>query len=149
MDDGLIYIIDETLGPAQTITSTSGFATFAPHSADDIGEDTDTGDAILNGLPPLGERILGVGYNEVEERLYYAIWNRDILTATGVPAENQIFSVPVLPDGTIPTGVTPQLEVTQVDNTYGGTANQQMPVADIVFSQDGKTMLRRVCCYDR
>ena len=79
LDDGLIYIVDTTLGAGQTVTSTGGYDTFAPYAAHALNEDT-TNDGILDGLPPLGERIWGVGYNEVEERLYYAIWNRDMAT---------------------------------------------------------------------
>jgi len=139
MDDGQIYIIDTTAGPGQTMANTGGFTTFAPHASHALNDDTNS-DPIMDGMPPLGERIWGVGYNQAESRLYYTVWAQDLIGTD----PNTIRSVAINPDGTINTA-TDQLEVTMIDHnllrTTGETITAQMPPSDIEFSQDGKTML--------
>jgi len=128
LDDGLIYSVNLAGGFNQT----GPFQTFAPHAAN----------ALDSTLPPLGQRVLGVGYNSFEMRLYYAIWSEDQAPSSSA-IKNTIRSIEVDALGNF-VASTDVLEFVLPDNTNsdnnGGTGFNS-PVSDIEFSHDGSIML--------
>ena len=131
-DDGQIYVVDAT-APAGSQTASTAYTTFAPHAADAINE----GD-----FAPLGENILGVGYNKAESRLYYAIWAQDITENTS--ADNTIRSIGINADGSFDL-TSDRLEFTTPNENLWGNGNESndssMPTLDIEFNEDGTVML--------
>ncbi len=135
MDDGQIYAIPLSNGTNQT----GPFVTFSPFPADMINESTVATAPDWN-MAQLGERILGVGFNPVESRLYYSVWVTDLI---GNPSQqNVIRSVQISPTGMFLTA-TDVLEVTLPFLPYQNQNGlpYSMPVTDIVFSNDGTRML--------
>ncbi|QIP15074.1 DUF11 domain-containing protein [Spirosoma aureum] len=124
LEDGKIYRI-----------STSGtiLSNFDPMSADDG----------LAGYAPLGERIWGIGYNHIDNRVYYAVWNQEI----GSTTQNTIRSVALNASGDFVAG-SDKLEITvpfvngyTARNGGNGTAWVADPITDIEFSSDGKMLM--------
>lgn len=103
--DGIIYRRDATTG--------ANLGSFDPLTPYVIGTTT---------LPPLGERVIAVAYNKVENRLYYSIW--------GSP--NSVRSVGLTALGAFDP-LTDRLEF----NLSGSSA----PVADIEFNNSCNRML--------
>ena len=139
-DDGLIYVVDSTATAGSQTASTS-YTTFAPHSADALNDaDTNTSGAV--GFAPLGENILGVGYNKAESRLYYAIWAQDL--TPNASADNTIRSIGVNPDGSFDLA-SDRLELTIPNENFWGNGTEvndsSMPTLDIEFNEDGTVML--------
>ena len=124
LSDGIIYRIDPNTGVT--------LSTFDPGVADNGAP----------GMAPLGERILGMGYNHIDQKLYYAIWASDY-NKTGI--RNTIRSIAIDPLTCNFLPATDQLEVTLPwTQEYGDPLNPEqysMPVGDIEFSTDGGTML--------
>jgi uncharacterized repeat protein (TIGR01451 family) len=135
LDDGQIYSIPLSGGTNQT----GPYVTYTPFTADMLNESTPPTAPDWN-MAPLGERILGVGFNPVESRLYYSVWVTDhIGNATN---QNIIRSVQISPSGAFVSG-TDVLEATLPYLTYINLNGLpfSMPVTDIVFSADGSRML--------
>lgn len=104
---------------------------------------------VLPGFAPLGQRLWGIGYNQVDGKLYFARWVEDKGRICPT-ANNQIFSIGIDPvtgnflatncsGGNCNGGEV--LEITMPDHldthqpaTYN---NYSMPVSDIEFSQAG------------
>ncbi|NNK90540.1 MAG: hypothetical protein HKO89_08045, partial [Saprospiraceae bacterium] len=124
LSDGIIYRID----PDSGLT----LSTFDPGVADNGAID----------MAPLGERILGMGYNHIDNKLYYAVWASDF-DRNGI--RNTIRSISIDPVSCDFLPATDQLEVTLPwTSEYGDPLNPldySMPVGDIEFSTDGNTML--------
>ncbi len=124
LDDGMIYRMDPDNGAI--------LSSFDPLGADDG----------VAGYAPLGERVVAVTYNYSDGRLYYSVWHSDF-NMSGV--KNTIRSVAIDPATCDFLPATDQLELEQPWLTeYGdptATSNYNMPVGDIVFSDDGSIML--------
>lgn len=128
-DDGMIYTIPINAGP--NIPATFAYNTFAPHASQGLNDD----------VAPLGNRIWSVGYNEVESRLYYSIWARDVDVTTGL--DNTIRSVAIDANGNFVPG-SDVLEITQPNEDLwfdGPIVNTSTPVSDIEFNLAGNKML--------
>ncbi len=116
MSDGVIYRLNPDNG--NTLSS------FNPLGADD-------------GNPnwaPLGERLLAVGYNSIENKLYYSVWANDAIANGNF---NTIRSVALDVNGNFQTG-TDQLEITLpviLGEAYS------MPISDIAFNASGTSVL--------
>lgn len=85
-NDGRIYVVKPDVG-GETGTVQGTYDPFAPwtsHSGDPVA--------------PLGERMLGLGWNDSEGRLYVARWLSD-WTSPAETEPNRIYSFPVDPDG--------------------------------------------------
>lgn len=124
LSDGMIYRLDPSTGAT--------LSTFDPGVADNGAA----------GIAPLGERILGLGFNPQDGRLYYSVWNSDF-DKNGTP--NVIRSVAIDPGTCDFLPASDRLEITiPWTQTYGDPLNPDqysMPVSDIEFSADGLTML--------
>jgi hypothetical protein len=121
-DDGKIYRHTGTVGGTLSI-----FDPLVP-------------DLTSNGFAPLGERILGVAYNYVQNRLYYSLWVNDAIN-NGL--RNEIRSVAIDVAGTCDfLPATDRLEILlPFLSEYGGGGTYSMPVGDIEISNDGQIML--------
>jgi len=129
-DDGMIYIVPISAGPA--IPNTFNYQTFAPHPSQ-----------MLNDVvAPLGQRIWSVGYNTPESRLYYSIWGQDTDQSSGLT--NDVRSIAIDATGNF-LPATDQFELTApLDNFFannGTSYNTNMPVSDIEFNSNGTKML--------
>ncbi|NNE26436.1 MAG: hypothetical protein HKN09_06300, partial [Saprospiraceae bacterium] len=124
LSDGMIYRMDPNNGVI--------LSTFDPLSPDN-GAD---------GIAPLGERVLALGWNHVEQRLYYSVWASDF-NKTGI--RNSIRSIAIDPISCDFDVITDRLEYNLPwTSEYGDPLNPEdysMPVGDIEFSTDGATML--------
>ena len=129
MDDGLIYRLDPISGATMS--------TF-DHGPADNG-DTE--------LAPLGDRILGMTYNQCDNRIYYAVWGNDFIQ-NGM--QNEIWSVALDANGEF-IASTAQLEITTPFlSVYPGLANTDynQPVADIEFDRTCTKILLSEVGYD-
>lgn len=126
LDDGLIYSIDINAG----LNQTTGFTTYAPHAADPLD----------GSLPDRGETIAGIGYNQLENRLYYAVWGQD----SDKFLDNTIRSVAITAGGGFDAS-SDRLEITQVNQDLWVNGfevdDSSMPVFDIDFNRAGTRML--------
>ena len=110
-DDGIIYRIDANAGGVVD--------SYDPGVADASGAD----------LPPLGERVVGVGYNRVENRLYYGVWTSD-----GTNGLNTVRSIGLTATGGFDTSAgSDRLEITL-------DARRAAPM-DFEFDKAGTRML--------
>ncbi len=124
MDDGQIYRLN---------TDGTLLSSFDPLMADD---------GISGQLPVLGDRILGVAFNQINKRVYYSIWSNHYDKTnvnTNVDATfNTIRSVALDANGAfIPA--SDQLEITMPYGTSG--FNLTTPVGDIAFNRSGDRVL--------
>jgi SdrD B-like domain len=96
--------------------------------------------------PVLGDAVLGLGYNTVENKLYYSVWANNTkwngTSYTRASANNNtIRSIKLNTAGQFVTA-TDQLEMTlPFITTPTSVNNYSEPVADIEFSADGKKVL--------
>ncbi len=124
LGDGMIYRIDPNTGTT--------LSTFDPGVADNGAA----------GMAPMGERILGLGCNAIDGKLYYSVWASDF-NKTNI--RNSIRSISIDPGTCDFLPGTDQLEITLPwTQEYGDPLNLEtysMPVGDIEFSADGMTML--------
>lgn len=119
LEDGKIYVLDANTG-AQTGTAFD-------HAFPDNG---------AAGFAPLGERIFGVGYNHVENRVYYGVWNLDMTTGPIAGVYNEIWSIGLNQNGTFSGPATYEFAL-----PYLATAAYSNPPADISFDATGTKML--------
>lgn len=134
MDSGGIYVVPMAAGPGQT----GPFASFAPFAMDDLLESVPPELANYFNWAPNGQRVFSVGYNRVESRLYYSVWNTDSGSRTGIP--NTVRSVAILASGGI-DAASDRLEITIPSHTAGGGSPYSSPVSDIAFDRSGHRML--------
>ncbi len=124
LEDGKIYRLDPVSG--------NTLSTFDPLAQDNGAA----------GYPVLGERIIGVTYNYAESRLYYSMWNSDYDKNGN---KNTIRSVQIDAGSCDFVASSDKLEFELPwTNEYGSpneSDNFSMPVGDIEFSADDKTML--------
>jgi len=124
IDDGKIYRLN---------TDGVVLSSFDPLTLDD---------GIIGQLPALGDRILGVAFNQINKRVYYSVWSnhydRTSVSANVNAAFNTIRSVALNDNGDfIPA--SDQLEITI---PYGNSGfNLTTPVGDIVFNRAGNRVL--------
>lgn len=124
IDDGRIYRLN---------TDGVILSSFDPLSADD---------GIIDQLPTLGDRILGVAFNPINKRVYYSVWSnhydRTNVSINVNATSNTIRSVALDASGAfIPA--SDQLEITMPYGTSG--FNLTTPVGDIAFNQAGNSVL--------
>ena len=124
IDDSRIYRLN---------TDGTLLSSFDPLTADD---------GISGQLPTLGDRILGVAFNQINKRVYYSIWSNHYdrtNVSTNVNATfNTIRSVALDANGAfIPA--SDQLEIAM---PYGNSGfNLTTPVGDIAFNRSGDRVL--------
>ena len=129
-DDGMIY----------PISAGGVVGTPYDHGVDGIpGTANDIPDDPTLDLTQLGRRVWGLQVNEVEDRLYYAVWWEASQDIAGV--DNEIWSVALSPTTREPIVGTAVLEFTigAKPLSWGGTAVN--PVADITFDDTGTRMV--------
>jgi len=121
LDDGMIYRYD---------LAGNLLSTFDPLGADD--------GAI--GLAPLGEIILGLGYNPVESRLYYSVWANDLINNGN---RNSIRSISINPATCDFDPATDVEEVSMpfLSETEATTRRYSHPVLDIEIDPTGSIMI--------
>ena len=126
-DDGLIYHLDASGAPGATPTYDHGVDGIAG-TANDIPDDSTV------TLTQLGRRVWGLQVNEVEDRLYYAVWWENGTDTAGV--DNEIWSVQLNSVTRDPIPNTAQLEF-----TIPAINGRVHPVADITFDDTGTRMV--------
>jgi hypothetical protein len=90
------------------------------------------------GYPVFAERILGVAYNAMENRIYYSTWGQDgTLLGNASTIANTIRSVSLTATGAF-DATTDRLEITM---PKFATFNWSNPVADIEFNASGNKVL--------
>ena len=95
------------------------------------------------GFAPRGERLWGLGYQCMEDRLYYSVWTEDSRNNVANILQNTIRSVQIDGAGEF-VGVSDQLEFSMPALANGaGTSlyHYSHPVSDIAFSGDGRMLL--------
>jgi len=130
-DDGLIY----QLNPAGGIVGTydHGVAGLTAAALPTVPDDPSL------ALTPMGRRVWGLQVNEVEDRLYYAVWNEVGADVAGVA--NQIWSVDLDNVTRSPIPATIQLEVSIAPFASMWSGPMVQPVADIAFDDAGTRMV--------
>jgi len=118
LEDGKIYPMDANAGTPYTPFD---------HLAPDSG---------TPGFAPLGQRILGVGYNHVEHRIYYGVWNMDTNTGPIAGVFNEIWSIALDQNGDFVGAATYEFALPYLPSW--GYSN---PVSDISFDATGTKML--------
>lgn len=86
------------------------------------------------GFAPLGERIWGIGYNPVDNRIYYSVWMEDLSNGTATTS-NIIRSIGLTATGAFNAASDDRAEIKMPD--FPSTIRSS-PVADIEFSSAGK-----------
>ena len=121
LDDGMIYRYD---------TAGNLLSTFDPLLPDDG----------TLGLAALGERVVALGFNPVESRLYYSVWSNDFINNGN---RNTIRSISIDPATCDFVNASDQLEVTMpfISETESGSKDYSHPVLDIEFNEAGNIML--------
>ncbi len=126
MDDGKIYRLN-----------TDGVVL---NSYDPLAVDN----GISSQLPNLGDRILGIAFNPIEKRLYYAVWsNHTTFNSTYENINNNyntIRSVALDLNGDF-IASTDQLEITVPYNPVPPTMSLTTPTADMAFNRAGDRLL--------
>lgn len=131
-EDGVIYAINALTGVVVGFYDPSGLAggplaTANPAMAADVPSP---------GFAPLGERLWGVGYNPVENRIYYSVWMEDF--SSGTPTtRNIIRSIGLTATGDFNPSSNDFPEIAMSD--YGN--NRSGPVSDIEFASSGKMLV--------
>ncbi len=121
LDDGMIYRFD---------TNGNLLSSFDPLGPDDG----------IDGLAPLGERLVALSFNPAEGRLYYSVWANDAID-NGM--RNTIRSVaidPVSCDFVAATDIQ-EFVMPFISETESSSSNFSMPVLDIEFSLSGNMLL--------
>ena len=121
LDDGMIYRFD----PNGNLLSS-----FDPLGADDG----------IDGLAPLGERLVAVSFNPAEGRLYYSVWANDAID-NGM--RNTIRSVAIDPVSCdfLPATDIQEFVMPFISETENSNNDFSMPVIDIEFSLSGNMLL--------
>ncbi len=90
---------------------------------------------------PLGKRLWGIGYNEVEKRVYFGRWNEDNGSRRAVNIHNEIWSVGFNNSGNLDQN-TEKKEITISDfpELFNPPAYSN-PVSDIEFSENGDMLI--------
>jgi len=145
MEDGVIYRINPLTGLID-----SYYDPVAPASPGGTSNPAMVIDNGTLGVAPLGDRIWGIGYNRLTNRIYYAVWVEDY--GSGGPTVNNVIRSVAL-DG---TGnfqpATDRLEVVVPDPAayHPNTTNpngRSAPIADIAFNSVGKMLLAERSMY--
>jgi len=119
LEDGIIYGLDADTGVV--------------HTQYDYGSVD-----VTNGFAPLGDRVYGVGYNHVEQRIYFSLWNID-LSNPNPGVFNQIWSIGLLANGDFDnSSLTFEFDIPYYDP---GTEDWSAPVSDISFDASGQKMI--------
>ncbi len=130
LDDGLIYAVVPGC-PGST------FSTF-DHGVDGRPQENLAAlpDDPTVGMTQVGRRIWGLRFNEVENRLYYAVWNIEADSTTNIPSDpnidNEIWSVAIEPStgGFVAGSARFEFGVPEI---VGLSHTGEYPVADIAF----------------
>jgi hypothetical protein len=125
LKDGRIYVLDAATGGLQSVFDP--FASYLLHATEPIP----------GTLYP--DRTVGLGWNAVEERLYYGVWQVDQSTAAK-GASNFVFSQPtdVLGNVVLDVPFPHPLEILLPSNPDAGFSS---PPWDLAFDASGTRML--------
>ncbi len=121
LDDGMIYRFD---------TNGNLLSSFDPLGADNG----------IDGLAPLGERLVALSFNTAEDRLYYSVWANDAIN-NGM--RNTIRSVAIDPVSCdfVPATDNQEFVMPFISETENSNNDFSMPVIDIEFSLSGNMLL--------
>jgi hypothetical protein len=92
------------------------------------------------GYVALGERLWGIGYNEADDRVYFAAWNEDNQRYSSSIA-NEIYSIGLSGTGSFLTNADQRKEITTLDYPNAFYPSASNPVSDIEFSDDGNMVV--------
>ncbi len=127
IDNGMIYRINASTGAI--------VQTYDPLAADN---------ATATQLPPVGDAIWALGYNQVEKKLYYSVIENHLASAVSYQALNgnfnKIRSVQIDASGAIVTA-SDALEITIPHVVNSVLLGYSAPVADIEFNAAGTKVL--------
>ncbi len=128
--DGYIYRI-----PNQVYPNTSSFIDIYDYQ----GSNWFPGITYKQDFVPLGERLWGIGYNAIEDKLYYSIWNEDNgVNRNSTSVFNEIRSIQILPTGAFdPSAEQPEFKLPTYVLPPPNVATYSNPVSDIEFSEKG------------
>lgn len=118
LEDGIIYGLNANTGAVQT--------TFDYGSPD-----------LSPGFAPLGDRIFGVGYNHVEDRVYFCVWKIDKGTGAIPATSNEIWSIALDQSGFFVGSESYEFSLPY----FAYYAQYSNPVSDISFDATGRKML--------
>ncbi len=99
------------------------------------------------GYVALGERLWGIGYNEADDRVYFAVWNEDNQRYS-TTISNEIYSIGLNGSGSFLANSDQRKEITLFDYPnayYPGASN---PVSDIEFSDAGNMVIAEKVMFD-
>jgi hypothetical protein len=128
--DGFIYRI-----PNQVYPNTSSFIDIYDYQ----GSNLFPGITYNQDFVPLGERLWGIGYNAIEDKLYYSIWNEDNgFNRNSTSVFNEIWSIQILPTGAFdPASEQPEFKLPTYVLPPPKVSTYSNPVSDIEFSEKG------------
>ncbi len=138
-EDGTIYRINPLTGKID--------AYYDPVAPANPGGTSNPAMALDNGtlgFAPAGDRIWGIAWNRLDNRIYYSVWVKDNSTGSAT-LKNVIRSVQLDAAGLFVPG-SDRLDLVIPDPTsiFPGGSNPTLvcpPVADIAFSSTGKMLL--------
>lgn len=138
-ENGMIYRIDPLSGLIDGV-----YDPIVPANPTGTTNPAMVADGGTNGFAPRGDRLWGIGYNHLDNRLYYGVWVEDEgaghYTAT---TYNIVRSVALNAFGAI-IPATDRLEIVVpnfVRFTNGQAFTWSMPVSDIAFPTNGDKIL--------
>lgn len=139
MEDGVIYRINPLTGLIDAV-----YDPIAPASPGGTSNPAMAADNGTLGFAPLGDRIWGIGYNPLTNRVYYSVWAEDY--GNGGPTINNIIrSIGLDGSGNFQSG-TDRVEVVIPDPLLyhpnaGNPTGRSAPISDIAFNSLGKMLL--------
>lgn len=139
MEDGVIYRIDPLSGTID--------AYYDPVAPPNPGGTSNPAMTIDNGTPgaaPPGDRIWGIAFNPLTNRIYYSVWAEDY--GGGGPAISNIVRSVELDSAGMFQPSTDRLEVVVPDPLFyhpysTNPTGRSAPISDIAFSSAGRMLL--------
>ncbi len=139
MEDGVIYRVNPLIGRIDAfydpVASPKPGGTANPAMTVDKG---------TLGVAPLGDRIWGIGFNPITNRLYYSVWVEDY--GTGGPGIANVVRSIALDSAGMFQPSTDRLEVVVPEPPFYhpytlNSTGRSAPVSDIAFSSTGRMLL--------
>ncbi|TKG88754.1 T9SS type A sorting domain-containing protein [Puteibacter caeruleilacunae] len=135
-EDGKIYRIDPILGVIDGI-----YDPIAPANPGSTTNPAMAADSGTYGIAPRGERVWGITYNGLENRIYYGVWVED-LANNSASTKNIIRSIELDATGQFVPGTDVfELELPDFTDINGNTFNYSMPISDLTFNSDRDKIL--------
>ena len=139
-EDGTMYAINAVTGKIvalydPVVPANPGTTTNPAMTADSVSGG-------VQGIVPIGERIWGIGYNQLDNRIYYSVWVEDLYNKAPT-TRNIIRSVALDGSGNfIPASDRLEIELPNFVNPNNSNPYiESHPVSDIEFSSNGNKIL--------